>query len=190
MLLLINAYNLSDGINGLAIIIAVHWILALFFFTFNLSIYHLLLPLVSLIIIGAFIYQGKFFLGDSGTLLISSLMGLLTIYFYNSELKSNYIIHHVEKIFLIFIIPGLDMFRLFIERSFNKTDPFARDTKHLHHLLIKKYNLKKTLLIYTLILCLPFYANYFFYDKEVYIILFTIILYFNVIYLLKKNHES
>ena len=190
MLLLINAYNLSDGINCLAIIIAIHWILALFFFTFNLSIYHLLLPLFSLIIIGVFIYHGKFFLGDSGTLLISSLMGLLTIYFYNSELKSNYIMHPVEKFFLIFIIPGLDMFRLFIERSFNKTDPFAGDKKHLHHLLIKKYNLKKTLLIYTLILCLPFYANYFFYDKEIYITLFTIILYFNIIYLLKKNHKS
>jgi UDP-GlcNAc:undecaprenyl-phosphate GlcNAc-1-phosphate transferase len=190
ILLLINAYNLSDGINCLAIIIAVHWIISLFFFTFNINIELLIIPLLTLIIIGLFIYKEKFFLGDSWTLLISSLIGLATIYFYNSKLKINYVALPVEKIFLIFIIPGLDMFRLFIERIFNKKDPLSGDTKHLHHLFIKKYKLKKTLLMYSLVLCFPFYANYFFYDKEIYIIIFTLIFYFYIIYFLKKNHKS
>lgn len=190
ILLLINAYNLSDGINGLAIIIAVHWVVSLFFFTFNINVEYLVLPLLTLIIAGLFIYKEKFFLGDSGSLLISSLIGLVTIYFYNTKLKINYVALPAEKIFLIFIIPGLDMFRLFVERILNKKDPLSGDTKHLHHLFIKKYKLKKTLLMYSLVLCFPFYANYFFYDKEIYIIIFTLILYFNIIYFLKKNHKS
>jgi UDP-GlcNAc:undecaprenyl-phosphate GlcNAc-1-phosphate transferase len=190
VLLLINAYNLSDGINGLAIIISIHWIIALFFFTFNIKIDDLLIPISTLIIIGLFIYKEKFFLGDSGSLLVSSLIGLTTVYLYNSSLKIDYTTLSVENFFLIFIIPGLDMFRLFIERIFHKKDPLSGDTKHLHHLLIKKYKLNKTLLIYSIMLCFPFYANYFFYDKEIYIIVFTLVLYFYTIYFLKKNHKS
>ena len=190
ILLLINAFNLSDGINGLAIIISIHWIIALFFFIFNVNITHLLLPLLSLTIIGFFIYKEKFFLGDSGSLLISSLIGLMTIYLYNFKLKSDYTDLSVEKFFLIFIIPGLDMFRLFMERIFNKKDPFSGDKKHLHHLLIKKYKLKKTLLIYSTILSLPFYANYLFYNKEIFIILCTLGFYFYIIFSLKKNYKS
>ena len=189
ILLLINAYNLSDGINGLAVIISIHWIVALFF-TFEISIDHLLLPLLTLIIIGFFIYRGKFFLGDSGSLLISSLIGLMTIYLYNLKLKNNIIDLSAEKFFLIFIIPGLDMLRLFIERILNKRDPFSGDNNHLHHLLLTKYKLKLTLLIYTAILSLPFYANYFFYNIEIFIILCSIGFYFYIIYSLKKNHKS
>ena len=42
------------------------------------------------------------------------------------------------------MIPGLDMFRLFLERIFNKKNPFSPDNKHLHHYLIKNFDLKKT----------------------------------------------
>lgn len=190
ILLLINAFNLSDGINGLAIIISIHWIVALFFFTFNVNIAHLFLPLFTLIIIGFFIYKEKFFLGDSGSLFISSLIGLMTIYLYNLKLKSNYTDLSVENFFLIFIIPGLDMLRLFVERIFNKRDPFSGDKKHLHHLLIKKYKLKKTLLIYTVILSLPFYTNNLFNNNEIFIILCTLGFYFYIIFWLKKNYKS
>ena len=121
---------------------------------------------------------------------MSSLIGLTTIYSYNSKLQIDYTILSAENFFLIFIIPGLDMFRLFIERIFRKKDPLSGDTNHLHHLLVKNYKLNKTLLIYSIILCLPFYANYFFYDKEIYITLLTMVLYFYTIYFLKKNHKS
>jgi UDP-GlcNAc:undecaprenyl-phosphate GlcNAc-1-phosphate transferase len=190
LLLLINAYNLSDGINGLAIIIAVHWIIAIFYFIFSININYLLVPLLTLFIIGIYIYRGKFFLGDSGSLLISSLIGSITIYLYNLNIKNNSIFIPAENFFLTFIIPGLDMLRLFVERLLKKKDHFLGDTKHLHHLLIAKYKLKKTLLIYTLILCFPFYANYFFKNNEIYIILFVIFTYFYIIHFLKKNYKS
>jgi UDP-GlcNAc:undecaprenyl-phosphate GlcNAc-1-phosphate transferase len=190
ILLLVNAYNLSDGINSLAIIIAIHWVVAIFYFIFGIKINYIIVPLLTLFILGVFIYRGKFFLGDSGSLLISSLIGLLTIYFYNLSIKNNNTIIPAENFFLVFIIPGLDMFRLFIERIFNKKDPFSGDKKHLHHLLIRKYKLRKTLLIYILILCLPFYLDYFFNNKTLYIILLVTLAYFYLIFFLKKNHKS
>ena len=190
ILLLVNAYNLSDGINSLAIIIAIHWVVAIFYFIFGIKINYIIVPLLTLFILGVFIYRGKFFLGDSGSLLISSLIGLLTIYFYNLSIKNNNTIIPAENFFLVFIIPGLDMFRLFIERIFNKKDPFSGDKKHLHHLLIRKYKLRKTLLIYILILCLPFYLDYFFNNKALYIILLVTLAYFYLIFFLKKNHRS
>ena len=187
---MVNAYNLSDGINSLAIIIAIHWVVAIFYFIFGIKINYIIVPLLTLFILGVFIYRGKFFLGDSGSLLISSLIGLLTIYFYNLSIKNNNTIIPAENFFLVFIIPGLDMFRLFIERIFNKKDPFSGDKKHLHHLLIRKYKLRKTLLIYILILCLPFYLDYFFNNKALYIILLVTLAYFYLIFFLKKNHRS
>ena len=39
------------------------------------------------------------------------------------------------------------MFRLFLTRLLKK-DPFGRDLNHLHHILLKNFNLNKTLLIY------------------------------------------
>lgn len=190
VLLLVNAYNLSDGINSLAIIIAIHWVIAIFYFIFGIKINYIIVPLLTLFILGVFIYRGKFFLGDSGSLLISSLVGLLTIYFYNLSIKNNNTIIPAENFFLVFIIPGLDMFRLFIERIFNKKDPFSGDKKHLHHLLIRKYKLRITLLIYILILCLPFYLDYFLNNKTLYIILLVTLAYFYLIFFLKKNHKS
>jgi UDP-GlcNAc:undecaprenyl-phosphate GlcNAc-1-phosphate transferase len=190
ILLLINAYNLSDGINSLAVLIAIHWVVAIFYFIFGIKINYIIMPLLSLFILSILIYRGKFFLGDSGSLLISSLIGLLTIYFYNLSIKNNNTILPAESFFLVFIIPGLDMFRLFIERLFNKKDPFSGDKKHLHHLLIRKYKLRKTLLIYVLILCLPFYLDYFFNNKIIYILLLVTLSYFYLIFFLKKNHKS
>jgi UDP-GlcNAc:undecaprenyl-phosphate GlcNAc-1-phosphate transferase len=188
ILLLINAFNLSDGINGLAIIISIHWILALFFFTFNVNITHLFLPLFTLIIIGFFVYKEKFFLGDSGSLFISSLIGLMTIYLYNFKLKSNYTDLSVENFFLIFIIPGLDMLRLFVERIFNKRDPFSGDKKHLHHLLIK-YGLKtnKILTIFFLLILTPILINVFTNIEQIILIIFFVSFYFILFFYLKRK---
>jgi UDP-GlcNAc:undecaprenyl-phosphate GlcNAc-1-phosphate transferase len=116
LLLLINAFNMSDGINGLAHSISILWLIILMaLFNLNVTFYF-----ITLIIFLSFIfnYQGKYFLGNSGSLFISSFIGLLTIYLYNSNLNSKNLLS-VEKVILIFLIPGLDMLRLFIIRLSN-----------------------------------------------------------------------
>ena len=87
-------------------------------------------------------------------------MGIFFITFYNIELDFNTNKISLEKIFILFMIPGLDMFRLFLERIFNKKNPFSPDNKHLHHYLIKNFDLKKTLLIYLLLIIIPIIVEY------------------------------
>lgn len=160
ILLLVNALNLIDGLNALAIKISLIWLVYIFilFETIN---YTILIIILSLIIMIPYNYKGKFFLGDSGSILLGSFIGITFITSYNLEMDliTNKI--SFEKIFILFMIPGLDMFRLFIERIYNKKNPFSPDDKHLHHYLIKKFSLNETLSIYFLLITLPILIEYF-----------------------------
>ena len=117
VLLLINALNLSDGINGLAIIISLIWMTYIYLYFENLDKSFLII-ILTLIIMLPFNLKGKFFLGDSGSILIGSFISVIFITSYNldtSEQKKS-----IEDIFILFMVPGIDMFRLFIERIKNK----------------------------------------------------------------------
>ena len=146
ILLLINALNLCDGINGLASGFVAFWILLLSLFSVHQKDFLLFLSLY-ILINTFFIVKGKFFLGDSGTLFLGCLVSLVTIVNYNHNLFIGNLIS-IEKIFIFFMIPGLDMLRLFLERIRKKKDPFTRDLDHLHHMLFNIFKLYKTLFIY------------------------------------------
>ncbi len=151
ILLLINALNLMDGINGLASGFASAWMFSLSLISSNEQIIKLFFILSIFSLINTFqIIKGKYFLGDSGTLFFGCLIALSTIYVYNQQLIIGELID-VEKIFIFFMIPGIDMFRLFLTRLSKKRDPFSRDLNHLHHIMLKKFSLYKTLLIYLLL---------------------------------------
>lgn len=161
ILLLINALNLLDGINGLASGFASFWLLSLSLLLNDEKISSLFLVLSLFMFINTYqIIKGKYFLGDSGSLFLGCLVGLLTIYTYNRLLEIDNFIS-VEKIFVFFMIPGLDMFRLFLSRLTKKKDPFSRDLNHLHHILINKFNLNITLLIYLLLFLSTNLLSYF-----------------------------
>jgi len=57
------------------------------------------------------------------------------------------------------IIPGIDLIRLFITRILNKKNPLNPDRQHLHHLLIEKISLNKSLLIIFCLLIFPIILN-------------------------------
>jgi UDP-GlcNAc:undecaprenyl-phosphate GlcNAc-1-phosphate transferase len=90
------------------------------------------------------------------------------------------------------IIPGLDMLRLYIQRIYNKKNPFKADLNHLHHILLKKFNYNIAITYLSLILFTPFFLNLFFDDsKKIYLIIFIVFSYFYLIfYLLKKKRVS
>lgn len=156
VIILLNAFNFTDGINGLSSIIVSLWLLSLAIFDFKIN-YHLIFLSILIFINSIPIYNGKYFLGDNGTLFLGSLISFETINLFNTSLdKISY-----EQIFLIFMIPGFDMIRLIFLRLKNKKNPFLPDNNHLHHLLIKKYSLKKTLLIYSCLIFLPILIDYF-----------------------------
>ena len=184
LLLLINAFNMSDGINGLAHSISILWLIILIvFFGLNITFYF-----ITLIIFLSFVlnYQGKYFLGNSGSLFISSFIGLLTIYLYNFNLNTKNLFS-VEKIILIFLIPGLDMLRLFILRLSNKKSPFLGDLDHFHHLLISNLHLHKAIIYYLLLVLWPFIFVEFYKIKYFFIFLLQFIIFFFLVSLFKNS---
>jgi UDP-GlcNAc:undecaprenyl-phosphate GlcNAc-1-phosphate transferase len=128
-LLFINAFNMIDGINLLS---SSYFFFILVFFILNNCISIFFLLLIFFYIFFLYLnYKNKIFLGDNGTIPISFLISYIFIKSYNSS-----IILNADIIFIIMSIPGLDMFRLFIERIFNKKNPFKPDNNHLHHLVL------------------------------------------------------
>ena len=74
-----------------------------------------------------------------------TILGIFIMSAYNSKFSN---IKSVEEIFLLLCIPGIDMFRLFITRLFNKKNPFKPDRDHFHHLLQLKFNNNWTICTY------------------------------------------
>ena len=119
-LLFINAINMFDGIDGQVSLYSIIVILfILFLIGFNFFIIFLLTSYFSFLYLNL---KNKCFLGDSGTILIGFIFSYLIIKLYNQN-----IIYFADNIFLIMIIPGLDMLRLFVERSIFKNNPFKGD---------------------------------------------------------------
>jgi UDP-GlcNAc:undecaprenyl-phosphate GlcNAc-1-phosphate transferase len=188
ILLLINTLNLSDGINGLAVGISIIW-LSFLLLKENSDLEIILIPLIFLLILlFTFIYQEKFFLGDNGSLVLSSFIGLITIYTYNQNLTNESTKISSENIFILFMVPGIDMFRLFVERLLKKKNPFDGDRNHLHHFLINKFSLKITLLIYFFTIIFFIILDDFKIVKSAYLIIFYICIYILSIINLKKNY--
>ena len=179
ILLLINSLNMSDGINGNCGIIFIVYFFLLFNSENNLNFFfYFFIP--SLLIFLTYNLRNKIYLGDSGVYFISTFIALYTLSSYqqtNSALSC-------EKIFLVFMIPGLDMFRLFLIRIINKKNPFTGDLNHFHHLLTKKFSLRASLLIYMIFIIWPHLLKNFF-SVGVLIILNTIF-YIYSLYFLKK----
>jgi UDP-GlcNAc:undecaprenyl-phosphate GlcNAc-1-phosphate transferase len=189
LLLFINSVNLMDGINGLANIIISCWLLYLLLIDDN-NLTEIFSILIWFLFLNSyFIYNGKYFIGNSGSLFYASLIGMFAIYNYNTMFE-NQKSPTVEEIFILFMIPGYDMLRLFIERILKGKNPFSGDRNHLHHFLIKIFTLKKTLIIYTSITMLPILLNYYLNISEIIIIISSLIVYFCLIYILKGKVTS
>ena len=154
IIILINTFNFTDGINALSSYIAIMWLGSLLLISQSI-IPIIIFLIICLIINSFFILKGNYFIGDSGTLFLSSFIAFTTVYIFNNSNSISY-----ENIFLIFMIPGLDMIRLVFVRLKNKKNPFLPDRNHLHHFLIKKYPLYQSLLIYSLLMILPIMLYY------------------------------
>lgn len=186
ILLLINSLNLADGINGLAIGITFFWlfyIIQIYKLSFNFII---IIILSNLMLSFFYTFKGRHFLGDNGSLMLGSFVALTAIYGNNLYIQSGIFSNSAEQLIIIFLLPGLDMFRLFIERIYKKQNPFIADKNHIHHYLIKKFSLAKSLFLYFLFMNLPIIASLYLKFSLIYILIIFVILYFFVIYYLKN----
>ena len=179
--LLSNALNMFDGIN-LQLIIFTIFIFIIFILKGFYPIFFTLM-IMCLIFLGILNFQNKVFLGDGGSYLISSIIGCSFIYQY--KYFENFF--YGDEVFIILLIPSIDMFRLFLVRSINGKNPFKGDLNHIHHIINNHFrNTNLTVFFTTLMFVFPS-ALLFFEIATYYVLIISIIVYSAVITYLKKN---
>lgn len=173
-----NSFNFVDGINGLAISLGILWILLT-----PIDIFEKILTITSLFFILINNLRNKIFLGNSGSLILSFYISIKFISNYN---ENGFLL--ADQIFVCFLIPGLDLIRLFFERISKNRSPFSGDLNHLHHLLFKYFSSTyKALFFYLILVSIPVAISIFSNLKSLYILIGTTILYFTTIFYFKKD---
>ena len=140
-----NAYNLFDGIDGLAggIGFMNASVFGILFYFANEPGWALMSFAIAGALLGFLRYNfspAKIFMGDTGSLVIGFLFATCSIFL----LQNHPVIDSPIGEFSIFlIVPGIllltvyDMTRLFTERILSGKSPFKADKNHIHHLLLK-----------------------------------------------------
>ena len=153
MLTIINAYNLIDGIDGLAAIIGIV-ILIIYATIFYMTKEYFFL-LLSLTLNGCLIAflrynlsstSEKIFMGDTGSLIVGFIISILTLKFlaltpdkYDSL---PFLMENIPLIAIsILIVPLFDTARVFTIRLASKRSPFSADRNHTHHILIDYFKM-------------------------------------------------
>lgn len=178
VLLFVNALNLFDGINLQCSLYSIFFLL--FLFSQGVSKEIIFIIIISLLFIFYLNMKNKVFMGDSGTLFLGCFISLLVIKNYHS---TNF--DGIDEIFLLMIFPGLDMLRLFIQRVYNKKNPFVGDREHIHHYFLKIYGYHLSIFFITILSVIPFLLNFVFSSE--YVIIFFITLYILLVIFLKKK---
>lgn len=144
---LINAFNLIDGVNGLAGglgFISSFFMGGWFYFTGAPSLSILGFSLAGALLGFLFFnfHHGKIFMGDTGSMLIGFIISILAIKFIESNRipgveSSPYYIKAAPGVAVaLVLIPLFDMSRVFFQRLVNGKHPFSADRRHIHHMLM------------------------------------------------------
>ncbi len=150
IVLMVNAFNLIDGLDGLAAGTA-----AIIFTT--IALITLLNSGSSTIIalqvictgacVGFLIFNfnpARIFMGDTGSMLLGFLLATTFLLSLNSTLNGSLIMGSI----FIFAYPALDVIFAIIRRLRNRTSIFAADKSHIHHVLMSLgFSIRKTVII-------------------------------------------
>jgi UDP-N-acetylmuramyl pentapeptide phosphotransferase/UDP-N-acetylglucosamine-1-phosphate transferase len=156
-IVVVNAMNLIDGIDGLAA--GVGFIAASVFGLWFVFANEYTLASLSFSLSGALLgflifnfSPAKIFMGDSGSLIIGMFLCVLSIKLIEYPLHrvNSFWIHISNPIYVVAALsyPLTDTLRIFILRAIKGQSPFAADKNHLHHRLLDcGYSHAKTVLI-------------------------------------------
>ena len=142
ILILINGSNFIDGLNTLCcgyyllIISIIFYIQSKNLITIDTISYSYLL--LALLIIYFYNFFSKIYLGDSGSFLISFIVGIFLINITNNNKL-------ISPIFIVLLLwyPAFENLFSIIRKLFFKINPSIPDSKHLHQLIF--INLKKNI---------------------------------------------
>lgn len=144
---LTNAFNLIDGLDGLAGTISVltFGFLGWWFMAVGMEVF----GLFSLILVGSVLaflvfnwHPAKIFMGDTGSLSLGFALSILTILFIDAN-------GHLASVnpwkfnapiasgMALMIVPIYDTVRIFARRIRRGRSPFAPDKNHVHHFLMR-----------------------------------------------------
>jgi UDP-N-acetylmuramyl pentapeptide phosphotransferase/UDP-N-acetylglucosamine-1-phosphate transferase len=146
IIVVINSFNLIDGVDGLASSLGILSMLVfgIYFFAIDQQAYALLSFSMAGSLVAFLIFNhqpAKIFMGDSGSLMIGLINSILVIKFINvanTPLVAFPVSSAVAIGFAILIVPLLDTLRVFSIRILNGRSPFTPDRNHVHHLLLDR----------------------------------------------------
>ena len=156
VVVIVNAFNLIDGIDGLAggLSFTGSLMLAIFLVIKDDVVFALLGFALSGSILAFLRYNfnpAKIFMGDTGSIIIGFLISVLVLRVMNVSPNSDGLIDYsvLTKVsFSVILVPVYDAIRVSLLRIKNKTSPFSADKTHIHHLLLKSgFNHKRSAII-------------------------------------------
>jgi len=132
-----NALNLVDGLDGLAGSISIVILSALLFigYEYNDTFMVILSSSFLAALLGFMVYNwnpASIFMGDSGSLILGFLIGMLVI-------KAASYVQPVTVLFII-AVPIIDTIVVMIRRKRQGKSMFEADKTHLHHVLFNFFN--------------------------------------------------
>lgn len=146
-MVLINSFNLVDGIDGLASGIGILcsilfglWFLVSGHVSYSVFSFAMVGSLAAFFWFNVFGKENKIFLGDTGSMLIGLLVAVFIVRFLEFEKSVSGIaaIQSAPAVALsVIIVPFFDAIRVFVLRVFRGSNPFRADKNHIHHRLLK-----------------------------------------------------
>lgn len=146
IVLLANAYNLIDGIDGLCSGLSLLALLTfgLWFIVHGIYVYAMMAMAMAGVVLVFFFYNVlgkrlKVFMGDTGSLLLGYLIAFLGLKFYSLNVSGEFFrINAAPAVFLgVVSIPVFDVVRVFCARMVAGLSPFYPDRRHIHHKLLR-----------------------------------------------------
>ena len=146
IVVIINSFNLIDGIDGLAsgIGLMASVLFGIVFYQYGLNAW----TLIAAVSVGSltgfawynvFSRKNKIYMGDTGSLIIGFVLALMAIKFLNMEnrqLLNCQIKTPMAFVFAILIVPLFDTMRIIILRLIQGSSPFRADRQHIHYRLV------------------------------------------------------
>jgi UDP-GlcNAc:undecaprenyl-phosphate/decaprenyl-phosphate GlcNAc-1-phosphate transferase len=170
ILLFQNSINMFDGSN---LQFANFSFICILFFLIKSNFNPFFLLIVIPFIFYWYLNKNKYsFLGDGGALSLSFFFSIFFIKFYQTNIVSN-----AEDIVVLMLVPGFDMFRLFLLRILNKKNPFSADENHVHHVLFRIF--KNNGIVQLIIFFMSFFSIliYYLFDNLIYSILLLLVIF-------------
>ena len=167
-IIIVNAYNFIDGIDGLAVSETLKNLCFFIYLLLPEDPFYNLSWILFFICVPFYFFnfkkREKVFLGDAGSLFLGGINIIFLFHLLNPQIviETAQGLNRLILVFCILFYPIIDLIRVVIIRLNNRKSPFTADQNHIHHLFIGKgfSHINTTLLITTIGTTILLFALY------------------------------